>query len=98
MGGKGDYEIAALAKRQHNVVDIGQLATFGVGESGIRRRVERGRLHPKHRGVFAWGRPDLTAKGRWLAAVMAVGGDAALSHRSGGALHDQQGLIRSGST
>ena len=38
------------------------------------------------RGVYAVGRPELTPLGRWMAAVLASGRDAALSHRSAAAL------------
>jgi hypothetical protein len=39
-----------------------------------------------HRGVYAFGRRDLTREGRWLAAVLACGDGAVLSHRSAAAL------------
>jgi very-short-patch-repair endonuclease len=34
------------------------------------------------RGVYAVGRPELTPRGRWMAAVLACGPGAALSHES----------------
>ena len=37
-----------------------------------------------HRGVYAVGRQPLDRRGRWLAAVLACGPDAALSHRDAG--------------
>ncbi len=43
-------------------------------------------MHPVHRGVYAVGRPELTRHGRWMAAVLACGPGAVLSHLSGGAL------------
>jgi hypothetical protein len=43
-------------------------------------------LHRVHQGVYAVGRPDLTPKGRWMAAVLACGPGALLSHASGAAL------------
>jgi hypothetical protein len=46
-----------------------------------------------HRGVYAAGHPRLTPRGRWMAAVLALGPDAALSHRSAGSLWR---LLRSG--
>jgi very-short-patch-repair endonuclease len=39
-------------------------------------------LHPIHRRVFAAGGPDLNQHGRWMAAVLACGRDALLSHQS----------------
>src|SRR3712207_9016227 len=41
-----------------------------------------GRLHPVFRGVYAVGRPDLTEKGRWMAAIRACRPEAWLCHRS----------------
>src|SRR3954453_15499038 len=44
------------------------------------------RLHRVHQGVYAVGRPDLTAHGRWMAAVVACGEGAVLSHDSAAGL------------
>jgi very-short-patch-repair endonuclease len=49
--------------------------------------VERGLLHPKHRGVYAVGHPHIPLEGRFLAALLACGEGAILSHRSAAA-HD----------
>ena len=46
-----------------------------------RATVEAGRLHRLHRGVYAVGHP-LVRAGRWLAAVLACGPAAVLSHAS----------------
>jgi very-short-patch-repair endonuclease len=58
----------------------------GLSPSAIKRRVQAGRLHRIHRGVYAVGNPNLTREGRWLAAVLACGKGAVLSHESAGAL------------
>jgi len=47
----------------------------------VRSRVEAGRLHRVHESVFAVGHPLLTKKGRYMAAVLACGPRALLSHR-----------------
>ncbi len=47
-----------------------------------------GRLRPLYRGVYALGHASLRPEGRWLAAVLACGPGAALSHRSAAARHD----------
>src|SRR3954451_5310156 len=52
----------------------------------IDRRVALGRLHVVHHGVYAVGHPALGRSGRWMAAVLACGPDAALSHASAAAL------------
>src|SRR4051812_2186767 len=82
-----DALIWDLAGGQHRVVASRQLAEFGITPRAIARRVERRILHPKYRGVFAVGHPDLTRAGRWTAAVLAAGAGAALSHRSAAQLH-----------
>jgi Transcriptional regulator, AbiEi antitoxin/Protein of unknown function (DUF559) len=79
--------IAELAERQHGVVTLSQLISLGLGRSGTSRRASAGRLHRIHRGVYAVGRPHLTEHGRWMAAVLACGPRAVLSHRSAAALH-----------
>ena len=49
-------------------------------------RAAAGRLHRVHRGVYAVGHTVLTANGRRMAAVLAAGPGAVLSHASAAAL------------
>jgi uncharacterized protein DUF559/putative AbiEi antitoxin of type IV toxin-antitoxin system len=79
--------IAGFAERQHGNVTLPQLQFLGLGRSGVSRRAKSGRLFRIHRGVYAVGRPDLTQRGHWMAAVLACGPQAVLSHRSAAALH-----------
>ena len=81
-----DARIAAIAWRQHGVVTRQQLADVGIARSGVTRRVKAGRLHRLHRGVYAVGHRSLSWRGRWLAAVLAAGDGAVLSHTSAAAL------------
>ena len=53
----------------------------------LRQRINKGRLHPVHPGVYAVGRPELTQHGRWMAAILAKGPAAGLSHRSAASLY-----------
>jgi very-short-patch-repair endonuclease len=78
--------VLALAARQHGVVARRQLLGLGMSAPAIRHRLAQGRLFRVHRGVYAVGRPDLTIKGRWMAAVLAHGEGAVLSHLSAGVL------------
>lgn len=80
-----DRQIAALAGVQHGVVSRAQLAAAGLGRGAIAHRIEIGWLHRVHRGVYAAGHPNLTAGGHRMAAVLACGPEAVLSHRSAGA-------------
>jgi Transcriptional regulator, AbiEi antitoxin/Protein of unknown function (DUF559) len=82
----GDARIASIAARQHGVVSVAQLREAGLDGAAVRRRVVVGRLHGLHRGVYAVGHRSLSWRGRWLAAVLAVGDGAVLSHTSAAAL------------
>jgi predicted transcriptional regulator of viral defense system len=74
--------IARLAARQHGVISVRQLRALGLDRYWVRRRVESGLLHRMYLGVYAVGVPRVSFRGRYLAAVMACGPDAWLSHRS----------------
>jgi Transcriptional regulator, AbiEi antitoxin/Protein of unknown function (DUF559) len=75
-----------LAESQHGLVARRQLLSLGFTTSAVEHRLASGRLHPVARGVYAVGWPRLTPMRRWMAAALACGDDAALSHRSAGAL------------
>lgn len=79
-------EVWRLVRRQHGVVARSQLRELGLTRHAIQHRIERGRLHPLWRGVYAVGRPQVSERGRYMAAVLACGPSALLSHRSAGAL------------
>jgi hypothetical protein len=81
-----DRRIAALARRQHGVISRAQLLSLGLGGSGVAHRVRAGRLHRIHRGVYAVGHARITASGLYLAAVLACGEGAVMSHRAAAAL------------
>jgi very-short-patch-repair endonuclease len=81
-----DWAIVQLAERQHGVISHEQLIALGLTRSAIAHRLAAGRLHRIHRGVYAVGRPSLSARGRQLAATLAYGSTAVLSHKSAGSL------------
>jgi len=81
-----DAEIAQLAFGQHGVVTLEQLRGTGLGAGAIDLRLRNGRLHGLHRGVYAVGHTRISQAGRWLAAVLAFGKGAVLSHVSAAAL------------
>jgi very-short-patch-repair endonuclease len=75
--------LANLAKRQHGVVSIRQLTgPLGHSRDAVARATRAGRLHRLHRGVYAVGHIRLTQQGRCIAAVLACGRGALLSHDS----------------
>ena len=93
-GASDDKRLAELAAQQHGVVAVWQLTGLGYTRDQIAARTRTGRLHRRHRCVYVVGHPKLTLRGRWMAAVLACGPDAALSHRAAATLH---GLRRVGS-
>jgi predicted transcriptional regulator of viral defense system len=78
--------VAAVAEAQHGIVTLPQLRAVGFSESGVRYRVDAGKLRRLHRGVYAIPGLPLTAKSHGLAAVVACGHGAVLSHTSAAAL------------
>jgi predicted transcriptional regulator of viral defense system len=81
-----DGAIAELARRQHGLVERTQLRALGLGEDAIDWRVRRERLHRVYQGVYAVGHLALTRNGQFMAAVLACGQGAALSHFSAAVL------------
>ncbi len=80
-----DAVIAALAARQHGVVTRAQLGEAGVAPHLVDWRMSRGRLRRVHRGVFLVG-PVEVPRAREMAAALACGPAAVVSHRSGASL------------
>lgn len=93
--------LAEIAERQHGVVALRQLRSIGFDAAAVGLRVQRGALHRIHRGVYAVGHAALSAEGRAMGAVLAIGGgpvaeggaaevldrwSAAASHRSAASL------------
>jgi very-short-patch-repair endonuclease len=74
----------ALAKRQYSVVTRVQLLRLGLTDEAIEHWLRIGRLHRIWAGVYAVGRPGLTRKGYFMAAVLSCGVGALLSHQSAG--------------
>lgn len=82
-----DARIVALAARQHGVVTRAQLLAAGAPAHAIDYRVEKGRLERLHSGVYRVG-PLRAPHERNMAAVLACGATAVLSHRSAAAAWD----------
>jgi very-short-patch-repair endonuclease len=81
-----EVALARIAEGQHGIVNAAQLKGVGIDKSALSRRVKAGRLHRVHRGVYAVGHRGLSLRGRWMAAVLACGEGAVLSHASAAAL------------
>ena len=61
-----------LARLQYGVVARSQLLGLGMPAAAIRHRLETGRLHELHRGIYAIGRPEVGRLGHFMAAVLAL--------------------------
>ena len=81
-----DRKIAALASRQHAVVTRRQLLKLGLTNAEIAYRIKIGRLHRLHRGVYAVGHRPVSRLAYAMAAVLACGPGAVLSHGSAATL------------
>jgi very-short-patch-repair endonuclease len=78
--------VRRLAEAQHGVVARRQLLDRGMSAAQIRSWLARGRLVRRYRGVYSLGHALLSPRGEWMAAVLACGKDAVLSHRTAAAL------------
>jgi predicted transcriptional regulator of viral defense system len=80
--------LAQLSRDQNGVFGLEQLRALGLSTSGIHSRVAAGRLHRIHHTVYSLVPKELlTRDGLYMAAVLACGQGAVLSHRSAAALH-----------
>lgn len=74
------------ARAQHWVISRAQLVSFGAHSDAIVHRLNSGRLHRLFRGVYSVGRPDPGRLGWFMAAALAAGSSAFVSHRSAASL------------
>lgn len=81
-----DEKVAEVARRQHGAISSQQLHEAGLSRDAVLERRRAGRLHALHRGVYAVGHVAPSQERRWMAAVLALGNSAVLSHRSAAAL------------
>jgi very-short-patch-repair endonuclease len=86
-----DARASRVAARQHGAVTRAQLEAAGLGSKAITIRVRKGQLHRVHRSVYTLGHRAPNLHARWMAAVLACGDGAVLSHSSAAALW---GLLR----
>ena len=81
-----EARLARIAGRQHGRVTLRQLEAIGIRGTSVKRRVASGRLVRVYPGVYGVGHVQQTREGRWIAAVMACGRGAVLSHFDAAAL------------
>jgi very-short-patch-repair endonuclease len=82
LGNRGlSWTVRAIAREQYGIVARAQLLGAGVDDSAIERAVHASKLHRVHRGVYAAVAPELLIEeGHLLAALVAAGDGALLSH------------------
>lgn len=81
-----DRLLTPIAERQHGLVTHRQALDAGLTRDQIHRRLLTGRLTQLRTGVHAVAGAPRTQEQVWLAAVLASGDGAALSHASAAAL------------
>ena len=81
-----DQPLSELARRQYGVVSRAQLLDQGWTKEEIDWRIRTGRLHSVHPGIYAVGHRLIPKQGWWMAAALASGPDALLSHQTAAAL------------
>ncbi len=92
-----EVAISAIAIAQDGVFELSQVAQPGLGRRAIQRRAASGRLFRMYQRVYSIVPPSLlTREGRFMAAVLACGPGAVLSHRSAAALLGLRRTERSG--
>jgi hypothetical protein len=73
--------VHAIARDQAGIVTRAQLRAAGVSPSAVGRALRADRLYPLHRGIYASVVPELlTEEGHLVAALLAAGDGALLSH------------------
>ena len=91
--GAAGCDASRSSRAQYGVIAAAQLQCVGCESRRVLRRVEPARLHRLHQGVYAVGHPGVSREGRWLAAVLASGRGAVLSH-GGAAVHWESAACR----
>jgi hypothetical protein len=74
--------VAWIARGQHGRVTRTQLIAAGLDADRIKRWIAAGRLRRVHHGVYAVGHEAPSTHAHYMAAVLASGAGAVLSHRS----------------
>jgi predicted transcriptional regulator of viral defense system len=83
------HQLAALAARQHAVFSLVQALALGLSANVVYKWAAAGKIHRVRKGVYSLVPPSLlTRDGNYMAAVLACGPGAVISHRDAGHLHE----------
>jgi predicted transcriptional regulator of viral defense system len=90
------HPVLEVARDQHGVVSLAEIKAAGLSARVAQNWAASGRLHRIHHGVYSIAPPELLSRrGHYMAAVLACGDNAVLSHRSAAALHGLRATARS---
>lgn len=76
------FRLARLGSLQHGQAATWQLLALGLSADSIKRLCGRGYLHRRHRGIYSVGFPATARRAELMAATLAAGPGAHLSHES----------------
>src|SRR5690349_12120896 len=79
--------LSTLVNQQDGVIARVQLLGLDIPRTTIQAWRERGLLHSLHVGVYAWGHRAVSWRGRCIAALLAGGEGAAISHAAAAVWH-----------
>jgi len=96
MDRRPDAAIAELAAAQHSAFSVQQAYAAGLSSSALYHRHRRGDLHRPLPGVYRPAGAAQTWYGDVMAAVLWAGPESCASHRTAAALHECDGIARSG--
>ena len=85
-------QLLTVAARQHQLVSTDQATALGVSPTALRAAVERGWLRPVRRGIVGVVGAPRSPWERIVAASLAAGPDAVVSHRAAAAVHRFKGV------
>ncbi|MBI2170262.1 MAG: type IV toxin-antitoxin system AbiEi family antitoxin domain-containing protein [Actinobacteria bacterium] len=89
-----DERIYEFTRRQHSLVTREQLLSLGLTDRQVDYLLQSGRLRRFHRGVYVLPGVAASWHQRLMAACLAVGAGAAVSHRAAAALWGLDGPFR----
>jgi len=87
-------QVAEMAAQQLGLVSRNQIRSVGMSEGAIQHRLTQRLWSPIHPGVYLIGFAPLTWSQKLMAACLAAGPHAAVSHRAAGLMWEIDGVSR----
>jgi hypothetical protein len=86
--------LARLAARQESIVELRQLYELGFSYAEVKGLVAMGVLYQLHRGVYAYGNPNVAPHARLRAALCACAAQSFLTHSSAASVYGHRPINR----